>query len=224
MRSIKPAPAPGTVRTWPKERVFPVRAVARKAGPNIKAGDEIEVSLIPFADAGGTGSPYKVWLSLPHNGPLSLLLDGKESRSRAGNQRGSINDEDSQSFVVTFDGKPATEDWFAVTLEQSASIRRVVFQHGGNFHDGGWFDASGGKPRVQVKREAGGAWETVGELSTYPVTSGQSAAEIKPGQEFGLTLSSPIEVRAVRVIGVPASGDNPAQAFSSCAELQAFGE
>jgi hypothetical protein len=27
---------------------------------------------------------------------------------------------------------------------------------------------------------------------------------------------------AIRVIGKPSSGDNPAQAFSSCAELQAF--
>jgi hypothetical protein len=154
------------------------------------------------------------------------LLDGKESRSRAGNQRGSINDEDSQSFVVTFDAKPATEDWFAIAVEQPVSIRRVVFQHGGNFHDGGWFDASGGKPRVQVRREAGGPWETVGELSTYP---GDPRAErwprLKSGQEFGsdpfLADRGPMpfasSVCRLRVI-------TSSQAFSSCAELQAFGD
>ncbi len=32
------------------------------------------------------------------------------------------------------------------------------------------------------------------------------------------------EVAGVRVIGKPACGDNPQQAFSSCAELQAFAD
>jgi hypothetical protein len=31
-----------------------------------------------------------------------------------------------------------------------------------------------------------------------------------------------VRALAIRVVGKPASGDNPAQAFSSCAELQAF--
>ena len=64
---------------------------------------------------------------------------------------GSIIDEDLLSFVVTFNNQPRAEDWFAVTLDQPETINRVVFAHGQTFHDGGWFDASAGKPRIQVK-------------------------------------------------------------------------
>jgi hypothetical protein len=152
----------------------------------------------------------------------SLLAEGEESRSRQGNQHGQINDSDFDSFVVTFDGKPAKEDWFAVTLAAPASVRRVVFAHGKNFHDGGWFDASAGKPRVQVQRSKGSTWETVGELADYPATTTADNKKLKAGQTFTLRLPEPIKAVAVRVIGAPACGDKPTQAFSSCAELQAF--
>ena len=73
--------------------------------------------------------------------------------------------------MVTYDGTSAKEDWYAVTLPAPARIARVVFKHGQNFHDGGWFDTRGGKPRVQVQTKSGGAWETVGELAGYPATT-----------------------------------------------------
>jgi uncharacterized protein len=111
-----------------------------------------------------------------------------------------------------------------VTLDAPATIGRVVFMHGKNFHDGGWFDASAGKPKVQVQREKGGAWETVGELADYPDTTAKNNAKLKQGQPFTLRLPSPVRAVAVRVLGVPASGDNLKQAFASCAELQALGE
>jgi hypothetical protein len=44
------------------------------------------------------------------------------------------------------------------------------------------------------------------------------------GESFICTLAQPIKISAVRVIGKPACGDHPQQAFSSCAELQAFSE
>jgi len=147
-----------------------------------------------------------------------------ESRSRQGNREGSICDGDFNSFVVTFNGKPADEDWYCIPLSKPMNVRRVVFAHGKNFHDGGWFDASAGKPRIQVQRERGGAWETVGELADYPATTATDNKKLKPGQTFTLRLPEPIKAVAVRVIGKPACGDNPKQAFSSCAELQAFGE
>jgi hypothetical protein len=193
---------------------------ARRAGP-------IAAAFVPFADAGADGGVYRVWLRAPGTSWAnneSLLADGEESRSRQGNQNGSILDGDSASFVVTFDGKPAQEDWFAVTLPAPATISRVVFAHGKEFHDGGWFDASGGKPRVQVQRQKGGAWETVGELSDYPTTSATNNGRLKAGQQFTLRLVSPIQAVAVRVIAQPASGDNSKQAFSSCAELEAFAD
>ena len=37
-------------------------------------------------------------------------------------------------------------------------------------------------------------------------------------------LPEPVKAAAVRVLGVPTSGDHPQPAFSSCAEWQAFGE
>ena len=151
------------------------------------------------------------------------MLDGTESRSRQGNVTGSINDDDPQSLVTTFDGKPAAEDWFAVTLDQPVSARRVVFLSGNVYHDGGWFDTSAGKPRVQIQRSAGGPWETIGELTNYPATTATDGDALKHLQNrFTLDLSEPVSFVAVRVIGVPACGDNPKQAFSSCAELQAF--
>lgn len=147
-----------------------------------------------------------------------------ESRSRQGNREGSITDSDFNSFVVTFNGKPAKEDWYCIPLSKPMNVRRIVFAHGQNFHDGGWFDASAGKPRVQVQHSKGGAWETVGELSDYAATTATDNKKLKPGQKFTLRLPEPVKAVAVRVVGVPACGDNPKQAFSSCAELQVFGE
>jgi hypothetical protein len=189
--------------------------------------EAISVTLVPFADAGRDGGFYRVWLrapgaALPQN--LSLLSDGVESRSRRGNVAGSINDAEADSYVVTFDGKPAAEDWFAVTTPGPITISRVVFRHGSTFHDGGWFDTTAGKPRIQVRRDKDSQWETVAELADYPATSATDSAGLKPGQAFSQPFPAPTKVTAVRVIGKPACGDSPAQAFASCAELEAFGE
>jgi hypothetical protein len=124
--------------------------------------------------------------------------------------------------VVTFDGKMAEEDWYAVNTEQPVTIGRVVFYHGKSFHDGGWFDASAGKPRVQIQRAPNGAWETVGTIENYPNTSATSNQGMKDAQKFTLVLKEPVKAVGLRVIGKPAAGDNPKQAFSSCAELQGF--
>ena len=222
---FKAEPAPEGFKTWPGAEVFNVRGVTRKPMAPLRMGAPLPVRLVPFADAGGTGSRYKVWLPLPralYSG--NLLLDAPESRSRHGNLGGSITDEDFQTAVVTFDGKPATEDWFAVQLDDPALVKRVLFAHGKTFHDGGWFDATAGKPRIQVKRTKDGTWETVAELSDYPPTTSKNSAEMDGGESFICTLPTPVKAWAIRVVGKPACGDNPQQAFSSCAELQAFSE
>ena len=180
---------------------------------------------VPFADAGAAGGEYRVWLRAPGvaaRPSASLLAEGEESRSRPGNQSGSILDDDLQSVVVTFDGQYAAEDWYAVAVAVPVQIGRVAFAHGKSFHDGGWFDCSQGKPLVQVRRQKGGTWETIGELADYPPTTATNHRDLKPGAQFSLRLAAPVQAIAVRVVGMPACGDNAQQAFSSCAGLAAF--
>jgi DUF1680 family protein len=219
--AVTPETAPAGRKTWPGAQVFRVNAAP------LSGGESFTTRLVPFADAGITGKRYKVWLPLAGQPNGNLLLDGIESRSRQGNLEGSINDDNLQSLVVTYDGKRAAEDWFAVTVAKPITARRVIFTHGRNFHDGGWFDTSAGRPRVQIRRTPGSGWETIGELGDYPATtarSGQSDRLTWSNRSFTLLLSKPVTFAAVRVVGAPASGDNPQQAFSSCAELQAFEE
>ena len=63
--SVAPEPAPEAFKTWPGARVFRVNAIARKPTATLKAGTTTTVRLAPFADAGATGAPYKVWLAFP---------------------------------------------------------------------------------------------------------------------------------------------------------------
>ncbi|MGD0813692.1 MAG: beta-L-arabinofuranosidase domain-containing protein [Verrucomicrobiota bacterium] len=193
------------------------------------SGQLVRAKLVPFADAGRDGAVYRIWLAAPEvplAGIADLLIQGQESRSRHGNLAGSINAGDTSSFVVTFDNQKQDEDWYAVTLDKPVTIRRVVFVAGSIFHDGGWFDASAGKPRIQVQREAGGGWEPLAEIGDYPATTARDSASLRnPSRRtFTAWLAKPEKVAGVRVIGKPACGDNPQQAFSSCAELQAFAD
>ena len=59
-----------------------------------KTAPAIRTRLVPFADAGTTGSQYRVWLPLltAENSTAAdnVLADGTESRSRAGNVDGSL--------------------------------------------------------------------------------------------------------------------------------------
>ncbi len=90
-----------------------------------RQGDRpIQAVFVPFADAGSTGGVYRVWLRAGVNASASVLFDGRESRSRPGNQNGSVIDGDPSSFVVTYDRSSAHEDWYAVTLPEPVRIAR----------------------------------------------------------------------------------------------------
>lgn len=219
--AVKPLPAPEKLRSWPGAQVFQINAASRRGTDQAPPGSAWQTCLVPFADAGAGRTRYKVWLPLPGLASASLLWGGRESRSRAGNLAGSIIDEP-PSVVVTWNGKPAHEDWYAVTLDAPVSIRRIAFQHGRTFHDGGWFDASAGKPRVEVQRQKGGPWETIGTLEKYPATTATDHKRLSEGKDFVVQFPAPVTVFGVRVIGSPACGDRPGQAFSSCGGLQAF--
>jgi DUF1680 family protein len=213
--AISPEPAPEPLKSWPHARVFQINAVSR--------GKPVAIRLIPFAGAGTLGGNYKVWLPQYACSKGDLLLDGRESRSRQGTTTdGSINDGNVYTLVNTYTAQPAAEDWYAVTLTDPVTIARVVYAHGGLYHDGGWFDASAGKPRIQIQTRKDGAWEDAGELKDYPATTAASAGALHPGDAFTCQLAAPVKVFGVRVIGKPGCGDSPKQAFSSCGDLQAF--
>jgi hypothetical protein len=197
-------------------------SVAGEAGGQGKR----DLNLIPFADAGADGkSRFEVWipLSAPERGRESLLYGCLWSASRPGNVMGDITDDDPSTFAVTFNRRKAAEDWFSVSTLKPTRISGVVFAHGHAFHDGGWFDTSGAaqKPIIQVRTEKDGAWLTVATLADYPNTSDKTSAGLKDGQKFVVRFA-PVSVFGIRVIGVPACGDDASQNFSSCAELQAF--
>lgn len=219
---VTPERAPAKLRFWPGEKVFRIRAVCRSNDAE-KSEAGFPLRLIPFAEAGATGTAYKIWL--PYKAPQpdrNLLVDGVEIRSRKPNA-GSIIDNSLETIAVTFDNKRAQDDWFGVELQEPVTVRRIVFAHGKTFHDGGWFDASRFKPYVQVKFQPDGKWEKLIEFKDYPATTASDPAGLKAGERFTCELEKPATVFGLRVVGRPASGDNPKQAFSSCAEVQAFG-
>ena len=116
----------------------------------------------------------------------------------------------------------AREDWYVANLAIPVSVSRIVFKHGRSFHDRGCSKASIGEPRVQVQTLKDGDWISVGTVVDYPNTTTTSDMGIKPDSKFTLRPAKPAQAVADRVSRAPASGDNPAQAFSSRRELEAF--
>jgi DUF1680 family protein len=184
--------------------------------------------LRPFLDAGSWDSTrYAVWLRAPgavlKSDAIGPFAFGRELYSREGNVHGSIADGDPATFRVTFDGKPQAQAFFGIAVEKPVKIRRATYVAGNIFHDGGWFNAAAGKPKFQVKKTADGPWTDVAVFDNYPATTATDAKEIRPGARFSVKFEL-VEAVAIRIVGKPASGDNPAQAFASCAELSATEE
>jgi DUF1680 family protein len=181
--------------------------------------------LVPFYAAGADGSMFAVWLNRSGQARpagQSLLSFAEESQSAQGNQNGSITDDDPSTFVVTFNAQKQADAWFAVALTKPVEIRRVVYCHGRAFHDGGWFDTSAGKPRIQVRRAEGGPWQDVATLASYPDSTATKPGDgLRDGASFEARFA-PVMAYGVRIIGAPACGDNPTQSFASCGELRAY--
>jgi hypothetical protein len=127
-------------------------------------------------------------------------------------------------------GRRGDPVWFAVILKRPATVARVLYRHGALSAAGGWFDSRESLPRIEVAREpipmsANAAvpdngrvrWESVGELTDYPRTGGDSPPLLTDGQPFELRLPRPLEVYGIRVLG-RAGGE-----YASCGELAAYG-
>ncbi len=206
-------------RLWPGEVTFDTRGLLHVA----TGAKEFPLRLTDFAHAGARRTQFEVWLPRPGGPPVrvSPFMGAKESWSRVGNVEGSICNGDAGTWRVTFDGSRQDQDWYAVELDKPVTVQRFAFAHGVCYHDGGWFDASAGKPNLQIKRTPDAAWETVATLDSYPDTTATDARGLRQGQRFEAALPAPVQCVAIRIVGKPACGDNPAQAFSSCAELTA---
>ena len=181
----------------------------------------VTLNLRPWYSAGSTGGTVQVWLDregVPAP-EMSVFAGAHESWSAEGNVLGSLCDEDPASFRVTFNGRPQPDAWFAVALDAPATFSRLRFVQGRTFHDGGWYD---GKPRFQIRETAASDWRDLAVLDAYPATTATDPAGLRGGEAFDLTLPAPVTAVALRIVGKPACGDNPAQAFASCAELDAF--
>ena len=213
--------------SWPEEKLWLRHLRDLAAAAQGKEAD-FRGRLRPYFDAGSWDSTrYTVWLRAPgavlKSNAIGPFTFGRELYSREGNVNGSIADGDPGTFRVTFDGKPQSEAFFGVSIEKPAKIRQATYVAGSIFHDGGWFDASSAKPKFQVKKTTDGPWVDVAVFEDYPATTATDAKGIRPGTRFTVKFE-PVEAVAIRIIGKPASGDNPAQAFASCAELSAVEE
>jgi hypothetical protein len=180
------------------------------------------VTFKPFADVQNA----HVWLmdqkQLP-TGKAPVTYGGKESQSRRGTMtEGPFTDLRIDTMSSTRDNRRVNEDWFAVELEKPAKISRVVYRHGTVRPDGGWFDTTAGKPRIEYKATPDGQWQKLGTLDTYPDTRPNVDPQLLSGQPFELKLKEPVTISAIRVIGKAASGGNPRKNFVTCSELQAY--
>ena len=189
-------------------------------------------TLLTYADAGAQGGSIRVWLGAPGRQRRpdsdSLLFGGAESRSRGLGPMGkghSFNDDDAETWVSTFDGGRADLDWFAITMRRAVKARRFVMVAGGVTQEGGWFDATAGKPRIQIQAHAAGPWRTLGFLQAYPDTTALEARDVGNSwdhNEYALRLPEAVTFTAVRVIGRPAGGKEPTRPYVTCAALAAY--
>lgn len=180
---------------------------AKTLGPFVLAAQG--GSDVLFAEAGAKGEKYQIWTGGP-------APEAEDAQSRDGNQEGSLSDGDPRSFLVTFNNTKQAQDWFSVTFRQPKTFSKVTYCHGKTFHDGGWFV---GAPWIEAQRTKNGPWEKLGTVTGYPATTTTNPMGLRDGQAFTLTLAAPVTAVAVRVVGTPASGDNPSQSFTSCGEL-----
>jgi len=74
--AVTPEPAPDNIRTWPGARVFRINAIPLRASNSAPADVSLPIRLIPFADAGNSGSEYKVWMPVGQTA-ANLLLAAK---------------------------------------------------------------------------------------------------------------------------------------------------
>lgn len=181
--------------------------------------------LLPYMDA-GQDTYFSVWLrdhAQRERNLLSMFTQAHESVSRKGSNRGSIADNCTNTFSSTDNGGKLAEDYFEVNAGWRCEFNIIVFHHGKTLPNGGWFDTSKGKPRVQIHLPGGG-FKDVAVLENYPDTTAEDPGLLRDQQAFRVVIPKEKRENAfgVRIVGVPAHGNNPDQNFATCSELKVF--
>ena len=114
-------------------------------------------------------------------------------------------------------------------LDEPATVSRIVFRHGISTEEGGWFDTSQNKPRVEAVlcappcKEGSNCldmtkakWESIAQLDDYPSSDASVIPHLGNGQLFEILLPKAIRIYALRILG------RPARDYASCAELGAY--
>lgn len=114
----------------------------------------------------------------------------------------------SRQFDTFHSGDQGSLDWIGYALPSPRTLRRVVFQAGMRFSDGGWFQTLG------VEVGDGASWSSVSNLTVSPLYAGASGVGFETYQlDF-----APISATHVRIVGAPGG----AAQFISVGELRVF--
>jgi len=88
-------------------------------------------------------------------------------------------------------GAQGNEDWIGYTFSETHLLKKLVFQEGRHFNDGGWFDVLGVQVRVN------GVWTSVSNLSVSPAYPGNNGISY---ETFNLTFT-PVLADGIRLYG-----------------------
>jgi len=118
---------------------------------------------------------------------------------------------DSSRQYDTYDGPhTAPKDWIGYAYGAPQRFRRVLFQEGRQFWDGGWFETL----TVQVRQD--GQWVNVSGMTVTPLYPGLNAISY---ETFVMSFTA-IAGDAIRIYGRPGGSDG----FISVGELRVYGD
>ncbi len=107
------------------------------------------------------------------------------------------------------------EDYYGYTFSREFSVKRIVFQEGAQWDQGGWF--ADGSLRVEALVD--GVWTRVGFTASPLYPNGSTHAEFgENGEMYTFLLTQPVVCEGIRIIGTPGGR----QKFVSCGELEVY--
>ncbi len=160
---------------------------------------------------------YSTRLTAPANSPEV----SSQEASVMGNIAQSITDGDFNTLISTWNNTMQRNAWFQVKYDPPIQASVIIFGHGRNYFNGGWFDTTNGLPEIWISSTPGEPLRKIIELSEYPRTTTASPGDLHNGQEIRIQLPQKITISKLRVTGVPSKGNNVSESFASCSELRA---